>query len=45
MNRYFTRSFFRFFLGFVVILAIAFGVLIGASTQMPKSVDNVASPE
>jgi hypothetical protein len=45
MDRYFNKSFFKFFLGFLVIIAIAFGILIYASTVMPPPVDNLAKPE
>jgi hypothetical protein len=39
----FTKTFLRFFIGFVVIIGVAFGVLI-VTAQIPKSVDNVAAP-
>lgn len=45
MNRIFTKTFVRFFVGFVVIIGAAFGVLI-VSSQIPQpvDVDNVAAP-
>jgi hypothetical protein len=45
MKNYFTKTFFRFFFGFLVIIAIAFGVLAAASAVMPAPVDNLAKPE
>ena len=45
MNRFFTKTFIKFFVGFVVIIGVAFGVLI-VTAQIPKPVDidNVAAP-
>jgi hypothetical protein len=47
MNRYFTETFYRFFLGFVAIIAVAFGIMLGASAFSPEppNVDNIAHPE
>ncbi len=45
MEKYFTKSFFKFFLGFLVIIGIAFGVLIVSSSYFPAPVDNLAKPE
>lgn len=45
MDQYFTKTFFKFFFGFLVIIGVAFGILIGASTLAPEPVDNVASPQ
>ena len=44
MDHYFTKTFFKFLFGFLVIIGVAFGILIGASSFMPKSVDNIAHP-
>ena len=45
MNRFFTKTFVRFFIGFVVIIGIAFGVLIVTSQiPNPADIDNVAAP-
>lgn len=46
MERFFTKTFFRFFTGFVIIISIAFGVLAVTSSQLERhTVDNVATPE
>ncbi len=45
MNKYFTNTFFKFFFAFLVIIALAFGILIGASSVLPSPVDSVASPK
>lgn len=49
MNLYFTKTFFKFFFGFLIIIGVAFGVLIGASLFVaqpaPAAVDNLASPQ
>ena len=45
MNKYFTKTFFKFFFGFLVIIAIAFGVLVGASAFSASSVDNSAAAQ
>lgn len=45
MERYFTKTFFRFFAGFVAIIAIAFGVMYIAGSRLSSGpVDNVAAP-
>ncbi len=48
MDRYFTKTFRHFVLGFLVILALAFGVIIVVAPQLetvsPDPVDNVALP-
>lgn len=43
----FDRDFYRFFMGFIAIIAVAFGVLIwaGYSQRSAPNVDNVASPQ
>jgi hypothetical protein len=45
MNKYFTKTFFKFFFGFLVIIAIAFGILVGASAFSTSSVDNSAASQ
>jgi hypothetical protein len=47
MERYFTKTFFRFFFGFVVIIGVAFVVLAVASSWRTQAtpVDNVALPQ
>ena len=48
MDRYFTKTFRHFALGFLVILALAFGVIIVVAPQLettpPGPVDNLALP-
>ena len=44
MNRYFTKTFFRFFVGFVAIITVAFGVMMLASNIGTPAVNNVAHP-
>ena len=44
MNRFFTKTFFRFFFVFLVIIGIAFGVMLYTASQVPPSVDNIALP-
>lgn len=39
----FNKTFIRFFVGFVAIIGVAFGVLV-ITAQVPKSIDNVAVP-
>lgn len=43
-NRYFTKTFFRFFVGFVAIVTLAFGVMLVSSYVGVPKVDNVAHP-
>ncbi len=46
MDRYFTKTFYKFFFGFVVIITLAVGVLMTANVYLaPEGVDNVASPQ
>jgi hypothetical protein len=47
MNKYFTKDFYRFFFGFMVIIAVAFGVMIIASAFAPElpDIDNIAHPD
>jgi hypothetical protein len=48
MNRFFTKTFFKFFFAFLVIIGVAFGVLLYAASQEPPQVapvDNVALPQ
>ena len=47
MNRYFTTGFFKFFFAFLIIIAIAFGVLLftASQTQGPQNPqDQIAQP-
>lgn len=45
MKRFFTKTFFRFFFVFLVIIGLAFGVMLYTAAQIgPISVDNVALP-
>ena len=46
MNPYFTKTFIRFFVGFVVIIGVAFGVLsITSALDAPVPIDNLAAPQ
>ena len=45
MNRYFTKTFYKFFFGFLVILAVAFGVMALTASVTPSPVDTVAHPQ
>ncbi|HXK31668.1 MAG TPA: hypothetical protein VJZ94_02985 [Candidatus Paceibacterota bacterium] len=47
MDRFFTKTFFRFFFGFVVIIAAAFSVMIAASHlgAQDDDLDSVAHPQ
>jgi len=45
MNRFFTKTFTRFLFWFLIILAIAFGVMLGVGSYLkghPQNVDNSA---
>lgn len=45
MDRYFTKTFVKFFVGFVLIIGVAFGVLALSSTlSAPAPIDNLAVP-
>jgi hypothetical protein len=37
MDRYFTSSFFKFFFAFLIIIAIAFGILLFTASQTHNS--------
>lgn len=42
----FDETFYRFFFAFVVIIAVAFGVLIWSGLQLPPNpLDNIAQPQ
>ncbi len=42
----FDKTFYHFFIGFVVIIGVAFGVLIIAGSQTePDPIDNIAVPQ
>jgi dolichol kinase len=46
MDRFFTKTFMRFFVGFVLIIGAAFGVLALANNfEGPSPVDNLAAPK
>ncbi|HVZ75667.1 MAG TPA: hypothetical protein VG934_00085 [Candidatus Paceibacterota bacterium] len=45
MDKYFTKTFFRFFLSFLVIIGAAYGVMCVASAMTPPHVDITAHPE
>lgn len=45
MNQYFTKTFFKFLLGFLVIVAGAFTLLAVVAHESPAPVDNVAQPQ
>jgi len=48
MGKLFTKTFFKFFFAFMLILGGAFGVLLYTSSEMPPAVhpvDNVALPQ
>ncbi|MEK7109540.1 MAG: hypothetical protein AAB919_03900 [Patescibacteria group bacterium] len=42
--RFFTKTFTKFFLGFLCIIGLAFAVMLVASGVAPQPVDNVAVP-
>jgi hypothetical protein len=39
MNRFFTKSFFKFFFSFLIIIAVAFGILLVAASNLQTPVD------
>jgi|GEM_PF-1320337 len=48
MRSLFTKTFFKFFFTFIIIIGVAFGVLIYAASKEPPQVspvDNVALPQ
>ncbi len=48
MNRYFTKTFYRFFFGFLVILGVAFGVMAFTASlapAQPAGVDTAPHPQ
>ena len=48
MKPLFTKDFFRFFFAFLIIIAVAFGVLLYSASKVPppaSPVDNVAQPQ
>ena len=48
MDKFFTKTFFKFFFAFLFIIAAAFGVLLYAASQEAPQVapvDNVAQPQ
>jgi len=42
--KFFTKTFTRFFFGFLCIIGLAFAVMLVASNAAPQPVDNVAVP-
>lgn len=44
MNRFFTKTFFRFFFSFLAIITVAFGVIVIASSLNVPAIDTVAFP-
>lgn len=46
MDRYFTKGFFKFFFAFLVIIAVAFGILLLSASQEPQAVpqEQMAQP-
>lgn len=45
MDKYFTRTFFKFLFGFIFIIVAAFSVLIVLGQNAPRPVDNIAQPQ
>lgn len=45
MTKYFTKTFFKFLLGFVLIIMAAFSVLVVLGQNAPRPVDNIAQPQ
>jgi len=45
VNRFFTKTFFKFFFVFLVIIAIAFGILVFTAGQLPEPSQQVAQPQ
>jgi hypothetical protein len=45
MKRYFTRTFYKFLFGFLVIIVVAFSALAVLGLNNPQPVDNVAQPQ
>lgn len=46
MNQYFTKTFFKFLLGFLAIIGVSFGVIVGtAQWRTIHPLDNVAVPD
>jgi len=44
MPRYFTKTFFKFFFAFLVIIAVAFGVMLVTASQIPAPQQQIAQP-
>jgi len=44
MDRYFSKTFFKFFFVFLIIIAIAFGVLLVSASHMPAPEEQLAQP-
>lgn len=48
MDKFFTKTFSKFFFAFLIIIGAAFGILLYAASQEPPAVspvDNVALPQ
>jgi hypothetical protein len=45
MKQYFTKTFFKFLFGFLLIIVAAFSLLAVAAHETPPPVDNVAQPQ
>ncbi len=45
MDRFFTKTFFRFFFAFLVIIGVAFGILLFTASKVSPTIDNVAAPQ
>ncbi len=45
MHKYFTKTFFKFLFGFLVIIVGAFSVLVVLGQHAPDPVDNIAQPQ
>jgi len=44
MNRFFTKTFFAFFVVFLLIIAAAFGVLLVTASHLPAPQEQIAEP-
>jgi hypothetical protein len=45
MNRYLTPGFFKFFFAFLIIIAVAFGILLFTASQSPANPEEqIAQP-
>jgi hypothetical protein len=44
MSRYFTKSFFKFFFAFLIIIAVAFGILLATASRLSAPQEQIAQP-